>query len=161
MQALSPAGLADSYGNRESASPTRSVVDKSEWSKSRFSRVSGRFATTLQLTTVTGYQELSEFRQVEQSAERRVTRPVPAPSLWGGRGRRKRRALRGATPISATAGSEGERRRVRRAERDGERRAPIGARAPEPPEAGACPRPGSPSVRGTGGTVNERRRWSQ
>lgn len=33
-------------------------------------------------------------------------RPVPAPSLWGGRGRRQRRERRGAMAIPTTAGSE-------------------------------------------------------
>lgn len=105
MQALLTTGLADwtPYGNRESASPTRYSGDKSTGSASRFSLVSDRNAVNSNRE-----QELSEFRQVEQSAERRANRTVPAPSLRGGRGRRKRRALRGAAPISTTAGSEVE-----------------------------------------------------
>jgi hypothetical protein len=123
----SPAGtgLADwtPYGNRESASPTRSAVDKSEWSASRFSLDSDRNPVTSNRV-----QELSEFRQVERSAERRAIRPVPAPSLWGGRGRRQRRERRGAMAIPTTAGSEVEVEAVRPAAQR-----PLGASSPERP----------------------------
>jgi hypothetical protein len=55
-----------------------------------------------------------------------VIRTVPAPSLWGGRGRRKRRALRGAAPISTTAGSEVEVEAARPAAQR-----PLGASSPD------------------------------
>jgi hypothetical protein len=79
-----------------STSPETTERYKSRRFSSGFSRVSDRSRSNSGNCNCNRDGNVSRTRYVERSAERRAIRPVPAPSLWGGRGRRQRREQRGA-----------------------------------------------------------------